>query len=311
MGLFKKKTYAPRRRRQPDAVSDNPASSSNRVFQRNRTITGSVSDRLNVTSHKTDLESPRTKAHHLAITRRKVGYIFLVVSASSLLLLWLLTQFGARATINISDQKVSSQVDYNLYQEAVQNYLGANPMQRFRFALDKSQLLASINKDHPEVGSIDLVEMGSAIGEVKLTISMREPVASWAVNSTKYYVDSSGIAFHKNYYSLNVVAITDESGIGIEQGTAIASNRFLSFVGKVVAVSKDNKYTVIKATIPSGTTRQLNIKLKNVRPEIRLSIDRPVGEQVEDTIRTLKYLGKRGRAASYIDVRVAGKAFYK
>lgn len=302
----KKEKYVPRRRLPEERIE-----TERQVFQRNRTITGSVSDRLSTPGRLADLESPRTKAHHLAITRRKVGTVFLIVLASTLLISWLLGQFTARVAVSVADATVASKIEVTTYQQAIQDYFGTNPFERFRFALDKTRLLNHLNVEHPEVGSIDKVDAGGAIGEASFQLTMRQPVAGWMVAGTQYYVDSSGMAFEKNYYTAPVLAISDESGIGVEQGVPIASNRFLSFVGKVVAVAKTYKYTVTKATIPASTTRQLDIKLKGVRPTIRLSLDRGVGEQVEDMARSIDYLRQKGRTASYIDVRVAGKAFYR
>jgi len=91
----------------------------------------------------------------------------------------------------------------------------------------------------------------------------------------------------------------------------VASNRFLGFVGRIVALSKSSGYTVTQAVLPVGTTRQLEIRLKDVVPIVRLSIDRPAGEQVEDMSRTLGYFIGRGEAPAYVDVRVSGKAFYR
>jgi hypothetical protein len=117
--------------------------------------------------------------------------------------------------------------------------------------------------------------------------------------------------FEKNYYETPSVQIIDESGISPEQGSAVASARLLSFVGKVVAQAEEGNYQVTEAILPVGTTRQLEIRLKDVQPLIKLSIDRGAGEQVEDMIRVLRYLNSKGLSPSYVDVRVTGRAVYQ
>ena len=92
---------------------------------------------------------------------------------------------------------------------------------------------------------------------------------------------------------------------------AIASNRFLSFVGRVVSLTKASGYTVVQAMLPAETTRELEIKLKEGDYLVKLSIDRPVGEQVEDMIAAVRYFTGSGQTPKYIDVRVSGKAFYQ
>jgi hypothetical protein len=193
---------------------------------------------------------------------------------------------------------------------AINDYLGAHPLSRFRFALDTHDLALYLETVVPEIGDVTNVSLGS-IGETNFTVAMRHPVAGWTINNVQYFVDAAGIAFQKNYFTRPSVQIVDNSGVALEQGTAIASNRFLGFVGRVVALSKSRGYTVTQAIIPKGTTRQLEIVLKEISSHVKLSVDRAVGEQVEDMARALNYLKAHKSIPSYIDVRVSGKAFYK
>lgn len=312
MGLFKKKSKdAPRRRRFVEGDTRESASINHQqhIFQRNRTLTGSISNNLSTTHHRTDLESPRTQAHHLALQRQKIGGVLLIVVAIATLVLYLLFQFTARATVVVSDAAFSSKVDKTIYEKAINDYLGKNPVERLRFALNKTNLNSYLTEKLPEVDDLSRVEFG-AIGESTYALTMRRPVAGWMINNKQYFVDSKGMAFDRNYYANPGVEIIDQSGIGVQQGLAVASNRFLSFVGRVVALSKTNGFIVQQAIIPADTTRQLEIRLKDVAPLVKLSIDRPVGEQVEDMSRSLNYLSSHGLAPGYIDVRVSGKAFY-
>lgn len=312
MGLLNKKSKdVPRRRRSSEGdTRESPAANNQqRIFQRNRTLTGSISNNLSSAHHRTDLESPRTQAHHLAIQRQKVGGVLLVVVAIATLVLYLLFQFTARASVVVSDASLSSPVDSAIYEKAINDYLGKNPIERLRFALNQTTLNSYLTEKLPEVDELLSVE-SSSIGESAYTLSMRQPVAGWVINNKQYFVDSKGMAFDHNYYANPGVEIIDQSGVGVHQGLAVASNRFLSFVGRVVALSKTNGFIVQQAIIPVDTTRQLEIRIKDVTPLVKLSIDRPVGEQVEDMSRSLNYLTSHGMAPGYIDVRVSGKAFY-
>lgn len=312
MGILKNKKHndLPRRRsadfetRKPQ-TDDRP-----RAFLRNRTLTGSTSDSLSATHHRTELESPRTQAHHLANQRRKIGLTLLGVIGAVILILGVLLQFTARISITSSDVSISNKIDSAAYVSAINNYLGSNPIQRFRLFLDDTALTDYLVSKMPEVESVTGASVGG-FGQTDYALKMRKPVASWTINNSKYYVDAAGIAFEKNYYSNPDVQIVDMSGIGVQEGVAIASNRFLGFVGKAIARSGQSGYQVTQAIIPQGTTRQLELRLKDITPLVKLSIDRPVGEQIEDMSRALKYLTAQSMRPSYIDVRVSGKAFYQ
>jgi len=312
MGILKKKSTNLPHRRQLSDGSVRPAASSDQrqnLFQRNRTLTGTTSNQVNSSHSSTDLQSPRTHVHHLALRRRKIGSVLLVVLATTIVLVWLLTQLTARVVISISDTTISKSIDTSVYQKVIDDYLSANPVGRLRFAMDQSSLSSYLSQTLPEVAGISRVSL-AGIGETSFTLVMRKPVAGWKIDSKQYFVDAKGIAFEQNYYVEPSVQIVDESGIALQQGTAIASNRFLGFVGRIVALSKERGYVVTQAILPAGTTRQLEVRIQDVAPLVRLSIDRPAGEQVEDMGRALVYLAGRGQSPAYIDVRVSGKAFY-
>lgn len=313
MAIFNRKSSddVPRRR-QPDTSVRTPAprDDQQRLFQRNRTLTGTSSDRVNTSARAADLQSPRTHAHHLALQRRKIGTVLLVVVIISTFLFWLLTQFTAKVTIAVSDTTVSSPIENVLYEKAINDYFSVNPLSRLRFVLDVDDLSGFLTGVYPEVAGVDRVDMGS-IGDGTFVLAMRHPVAGWNIAGKQYYVDAAGVAYERNYFGSPPVQIVDDSGVALEQGATVASNRFLGFVGRVVALSSSNGYTVTQAILPVGTTRQLEVRLKDVGPLIKLSIDRPAGEQVEDMVRAVTYLSSQGQSPEYVDVRVSGKAFYK
>jgi len=312
VSLFKKKqSNIPRRRAAISEIkiqSETPQA----IFKRNRTLTGTKSNNFGTTANiKADFESPRAHVHHLTHQRRLVSGALLIVLLSTISLFLILDNFTASVMVSVSDTAISRSVDDALYTKIIQEYLDINPMSRFHFLLSEQSLTSYVSSKLPEISS---VEQKSTVGPGKTSfgLTMRKPVAGWQIDNKQYYVDSKGIPFERNYFSAPEVLIIDSSGASsLQKGTAIASKRFLSFVGRVVSLSKASGYTVTQAILPIDTTRQLEIKLKEVSYSVKLSIDRPAGEQIEDMSRSIKYLSARGRTPGYIDVRVSGKAFYK
>lgn len=315
MAIFNKKSVADLPRRRLVKASSNetiqPKINQN-TFRRNRTLTGSTSNYVSSSSHsQPDMSSPRSHAHHLTKIRRRIGSILLVVLVGGLLVYWLLTQLTAQVNVVFSDTTMVRAPDTSRYEKALNDYLGIHPLGRLRFLLDINDMSQYMTVALPEVDNVVEVSMGRSIGETAFTLTVRQPVAGWKIGSKQYYVDAKGVAFERNYYNDPGVQIIDQTGVTLEQGTLVASNRFLGFVGRVVALAKDRNYTVTDAILPAGTTRQLDIRLSGVAPLVKLSIDRSVGEQIEDMARSLDYLASQGLSPEYIDVRVSGKAFYK
>lgn len=309
MKLFKNKRSDIPRRRSADNVK-NSTPTTTHIFKRNRTLTGTTSNRLDRANTKTDLESPRIHAHNLSIQRRKIVGILLLIFISAIPIWILISNLTVTVSVSLADKAVLKPVDKSKYEKAIQNYLDINPMSRLSFVLDQPDLTAYISAKLPEVLNITQKNM-LGIGKSNFAITMRTSIAGWRINNKQYYVDSKGIPFENNYYSNPSVQIVDDSGISLKiSTTAIASNRFLSFVGRVVYLAKASGYTVTQAILPVNTTRELQIRLKEGGYLVKLSIDRPAGEQVEDMVAAIRYFAGRGQVPQYIDVRVSGKAFY-
>lgn len=316
MAIFSKKPKdVPRRRqdqslagdvRRREAAERTPA---NTTFRRNRTLTGSSSSQVASAGEPlADLQSSRTQAHHLTRQRRKVTSILVGVLGACLVCAGLIYELTAKPVLSASDGSVPLQKER--YEKAVDEYLTRHPVERLRFVMNKQRLNEYILRALPEVSSIS-PEGFAGIGASHFSVSLRKPIASWLIGQTQYYVDASGVPFETNYYDTPGVRIVDESGIQQTAGTAIASSRFLNFVGRAVAVADQYQLRVEQAIIPPDTTRQVQLRLAGRGYPVKLSLDRPVGEQVEDMQRALTYLDSKKLTPQYVDVRVSGKAYYK
>lgn len=305
---------APRRRY--DDSNGNSGSSNDirqpHSFRRNRTITGSSSARIASGNElNAQLRSPRAHAHHLAMTRRRIlSYLAIVLTACGLLYV-LLSQVVATQVVQIPDiEQPLSSVQAKPYQEAAEAYFRARPVERLRFLLNEDAFLSNMQASNPEVESVRL-DQGTRFGEALMTLEVRKPIARWNTSEQQRYVDARGVVFTKNYFAKPAVTIRDNSGVELPSDQVVTSQRFLGFVGQVIGYAKNQNFTVKTATIPALTTRQIRVTMKGVGPYFTLSVDRPPAEQVEDMTRIVKYLRTHGKTAEYVDVRVAGKAFYR
>jgi len=297
------KNDVPRRRTSSDYVRTPASTEPTNQFRRNQTLSG-------IKKPETPEVSERTRMHNLAYRRRRIGAIFMLVLIIILVLAALLSQFTGTVAVTGSSAVLSRSVQPAVYQKTINNYLGIHPVERLRFALNEDGLSTYVSSILPEVAHVKLTSTDNIV-QSDFTLTFRKPVAGWQINGNQYYVDETGVVFQNNYYETPTVQIVDQSGVSPQQGSVVASTRLLSFVGKVVAYAAgQGSFTVTQAILPSGTTREIEIQLKDVQPLVKLSIDRGAGEQVEDAIRSINYLKSAGKSAQYIDVRVAGRAVY-
>ncbi|MEP6710410.1 MAG: hypothetical protein ABJA64_01695 [Candidatus Saccharibacteria bacterium] len=307
--LSKKQTPARRRSESSDSRPTSSELSDRYAFKRNRTLTGSSSSHIVSTAEGTgQLKSPRVHAHHLADQRRRLGGSMAIVLLAALILFGLISQFTADAVIKIKDMPTAT-TDQS-YAKIIDDYFGQRPIERFRFLLNEHTLTQFIQSKAPEISSAS-TDGSAGFGKSTMVLVARKPVAGWNMAGIQEYVDGSGTTFTKNYYPSPSVQIVDNSGVPAEAGKAVASNRFLSFIGRLVGLAGAKGYSVEQVIIPPDTTRQVALKIKDIPYQVKCSIDRPAGEQVEDLNTSIVYLKSHGLTPSYLDVRVSGKAFYR
>ncbi len=90
------------------------------------------------------------------------------------------------------------------------------------------------------------------------------------------------------------------------------TNRMRSFVALAEQDFRDLGYAPERAVIPTGSVREVDFYLENHPGFIKMTIDRGSAVSVEDADRMLRYLAGQGiNEFVYIDVRVAGKAYWR
>lgn len=303
----KQKTEQPRRRQASDNLA--AAEGQRALFKRNRTLTGSSSASVvSATELSGDFRSPRVHAHHLSAHRRRLSTVLTIVVIAIALLTWLLYEFTA--TVRVAPTESSAMIETDRYQKIIDDYYSVHPIERLRLLTNDKLLSEHVRREAPEIETVRVA--GSAgFATSQFDLVLRKPIASWLIGTTQYYVDKDGVAFQRNYFEQPAVRIIDQSGVPQTAGTTVASSRFLSFVGRAVSIGNQYNLVVEQAILPSGTTRQIELKVAGHPYPAKLSLDRPVGEQIEDLQRTIAYLDSKKIVPQYIDIRVSGRAFYQ
>ena len=94
--------------------------------------------------------------------------------------------------------------------------------------------------------------------------------------------------------------------------TSGITTRMTEYIGQLENDLKDLNLTPVKAVIPAGSIREVDVYLDGYTGFIKATIDRGTGVTAEDTERMLRYLKEQGIGEfQYIDVRIDGKAYWK
>jgi hypothetical protein len=106
---------------------------------------------------------------------------------------------------------------------------------------------------------------------------------------------------------------SDEAGVAIidENGGTIISGRVREFVRRLEGDAREKGLIIERAVLPLGKMREVDVYVVGREEYYRLSMERGSAEQAEDMGRVARYLAEQGIVTGYVDLRVAGKAFYK
>ena len=96
-----------------------------------------------------------------------------------------------------------------------------------------------------------------------------------------------------------------------EGNTGYITDRIKNYVGMIESDFKDLGYTVVKAIVPTGKIREVDIYLDGRSEFFKCHLDRSTSETAEDATRMIRYLDGNNKTASYVDLRLSGRAYYK
>lgn len=92
----------------------------------------------------------------------------------------------------------------------------------------------------------------------------------------------------------------------------VITERMRNYIGQIEVDFKDLGYKVIKAVVPSGAIREVDIYIEGKNGYIKTTIDRGTGVTVEDVDRMIRYLAGKGIGDfEYIDARVPERGYWK
>lgn len=261
-----------------------------------------------------DTASPATRAslHALRRRQRSLWSLLLASGLAVAVLFVVIYQSVLRVDVSLYGQVGAISKDSQTqFAATINRYYAEHPLQRMRVFLDRDGLLAYLQQhDHSEVREIVSFQP-NGIGGASISLKVREPLAAWTVNGSRYFVDKDGVVFQHNFYTEPKISIRDDNLLApVKDGSPVASTRFLQFVGQAAGYFAANKIDIKTVIMPSGSTRTVEFELVSGM-HVKMTIDRPVGEQAEDAVRAVAYFATHGVTPAYADVRVSRVAYYK
>jgi cell division septal protein FtsQ len=145
---------------------------------------------------------------------------------------------------------------------------------------------------------------------IVVTITERTAALGWRSGSGVYALDSDGqIIGLFSDLKANVPIVIDTSNLPVQIGDTVAPTQFVTFCTQVAAALPKLGIGVTGFTI-ADTTSEVYVAT-NKGYQLKFDTTREVGEELGDLKGVLTTLASQHKTASqYIDLRIAGKAYY-
>lgn len=258
------------------------------------------------TINKKTAISERKKNRKLVVRRRKIGMFFSAMAGLAVIIFIFLLQFMA----NVEVVDMAGRELGDGYVAAVEKYFEEQPLERMVSQLREGELLASIQREFPEVGEISGVEF-AGVAHYKISLKMRSAVAVWSVGQKKIYVDENGVAFEKNYGDEPEISVVDEAIYEVDSGVSVAGGSFVKFIGQLVSAANDSGLTVSEVKIPQDALRYVEVNFEEVAFPVKFSSVKSATGQVNNLKTALEYFNTNGKEPKYLDLRIEGKGYYR
>jgi len=145
---------------------------------------------------------------------------------------------------------------------------------------------------------------------VVLSATLKQPSMGWASDNQRYLLDKDGTAIGALPAGSTLPVVDDGSNLPVKLGQQVVSGRFVDFVTGLGAGLSPLELGVTGLDV-KDTTLDLTVTT-NKGYQLLMDTSRPLADELADLKAVEGVLAAQKKApAQYIDLRVAGKAYYQ
>ena len=226
------------------------------------------------------------------------GVIFYVVFISSL---FQISKTDVQGPNNTLSQSLSKEVN---------NYLNSRLLAKNWLFLNQQDLKGYLQKTF--TGQETITVSKKFPNHLSVITDEQKPGLVWKTGSRSYILSTSGrvIAEQQKTDNSALPQVIDSTNLPVEVGSRVAARDFVNFITKVQDFMKSNKLSIEKIYV-LDTTSEVYVKTQNGY-DIKFSTNQNPDAATRALKATLDLLAQQNKKpASYIDLRVEGRAFYK
>jgi hypothetical protein len=202
------------------------------------------------------------------------------------------------------------------YQTTITNELRGSLLSSNKVTIDTKSLVADLKSRYPEIrdASVVLPLVGH---RMNVYIELTQPILLLTTQSQSVIVDNSGHALVTasdvaKLSSFHLPVLVDKSQLQLKVGDTVLSSDAVSFVQTVLAQLAAKHVPINRLELPAGT-EELDVYPKGKPYHVKFNLHQTDARlEVGSYLAVKSQLERQGTTpGSYIDVRLAGRAYYK
>jgi len=198
------------------------------------------------------------------------------------------------------------------YEAALDQQL-AKLQNRNKITFNEQSVAEALQKQFPEITGAE-AELPFFSEHPTFRLSIAKPVFALNSNGTSYVVASSGVAVapvSQLPRINNLLTVNDQSGFQVKPGSLVLNDTSAAFIADLIAQCQAAKVPIASLTLPP-LPQELQLRTKDQSYFVKFYLGGDVLGESGQFLAARKHFAETKQPPSqYLDVRVAGKIFYK
>ena len=206
----------------------------------------------------------------------------------------------------------------DVYQQAASTLLDSSAWNGNKITINTSQIQQKLQQEFPELSGIS-ISLPLINSRPVVYIAPTMPSLLLSTRGGSYVLSSGGVALLSsgqlsNANRLALPTVTDQTNTKVKIGQEALPSSSITFIKTVVAELHAKNLTVASMTLPTAAAYELDVQPSGVGYYVKFNLHDTSGarQQAGTFLAVMQHLQSQGvTPASYIDVRLSGRAYYK
>ncbi len=202
------------------------------------------------------------------------------------------------------------------YEQAAQSLFESSVLNHNKLTVDTNSISAQLKRQFPELSIVNITLPLVGHRPIIYVAGAQPTIELQSNDGRSYIIDASGRAIGtvdaNADTSLHLMRVSDNSGSAVRIGQPVLASNAVAFIMSVQYQVEQKRLSVSTYVLPAGTS-ELDMYLDSLPYFVKFNLASDTALQQVGTFLAVKHnLEGRGVSpASYIDVRVDGRAYYK